>query len=455
MHKVVRLPAAPPDVDSLLSLLSGDLHLQRVLDLVGCSGRRVTHEGRYLHWDELRHRQPPNGLSHEDWWAGLKFFRRSIYRPFPLRTVRGGAFVVAIPDEAQGLLHDITRRAGGSIVAPAQILNPETRDRYLIRNLMEEGITSSLLEGASTTRDQARDMLRAERAPRTEGERMVLNNYLAMRHICDHGQAPLTPDSVFELHRILTEGTLKDPDAAGRLRRADEQIDIVDPRDNTVLHVPPPARELSDRMKAMCAFANGETPDGFVDPVVRSIVLHFWLAYDHPFKDGNGRCARALFYWSMLRHDYWLCQFISISDFIYRAPSQYARAFLFTESDDNDLTYFVLHQLHVIRKAIDALHAYIDEKASQRRELEKRTRLASVLNERQIEVVTELLRRPNAEIDFQRHKNDFGIVYQTARTDLLGLAEKGLLIQAKRGRAFYFSPPHDLAERLAKVGAGA
>ena len=452
----MRLPQTPPDTRRPPSRESSAETIERyarVWEYAARVGGRVTHNGRYLHWDELRHRQPPEGLSHEEWWTGLKLNRRSMYRPGPLRAVQGKDFVVAVPDEVLGLLHDITRRASGSIVAPAQILNPETRDRYLIRNLMEEGITSSLLEGASTTREQARDMLRTERAPRSEGERMVLNNYLAMRHICDHGQVPLTPDFVLELHRILTEGTLKDPDGTGRFRRDDEQIDVVDPRDNTVLHVPPRARELPERMKAMCAFANSETPTGFVDPVVRSIVLHFWLAYDHPFKDGNGRSARALFYWSMLRHGYWLCQFISISEFIYRASTQYARAFLFAESDDNDLTYFVLHQLHVIRMSIDALHEYIDEKVSQRRELEKRTRLASLLNDRQIEVVTDMLRRPNAEIDIQRHKNDFGIVYQTARTDLLGLAEKGLLITAKRGRAFYFFPPLDLAERLEELDA--
>ena len=26
----------------------------------------------YLHWDELRHREPPEGLDHEAWWFSLK-----------------------------------------------------------------------------------------------------------------------------------------------------------------------------------------------------------------------------------------------------------------------------------------------------------------------------------------------------------------------------------------------
>ena len=101
------------------------------------------------------------------------------------------------------------------------------------------------------------------------------------------------------------------------------------------------ASNCTERMGLMCDFANSKTPEGFVHPVLRSIILHFWLAYDHPFVDGNGRVARALFYWSMLRHGYWLFEFVSISQIILKAPVKYGRAFLYTETDDNDLTYFI------------------------------------------------------------------------------------------------------------------
>lgn len=41
-----------------------------------------------------------------------------------------------------------------------------------------------------------------------------------------------------------------------------------------------------------------------------------------------------------------------------------------------------------------------------------------------------------------------GVVYQTARTDLLGLEERGLLIRSRRGNAFTFTVPIDLSTRL-------
>jgi Fic family protein len=93
-----------------------------------------------------------------------------------------------------------------------------------------------------------------------------------------------------------------------------------------------------------------------VHPVVRAILIHFMLGYDHPFYDGNGRTARALFYWSLARSGYWLMEYVSISRLLRQAPAQYARAYRHTETDDNDTTYFIVHQLEVIQQAIAALH---------------------------------------------------------------------------------------------------
>ncbi|MFQ5491023.1 MAG: Fic family protein, partial [Phycisphaerae bacterium] len=210
------------------------------------------------------------------------------------------------------------------------------------------------------------------------------------------------------------------------------------------LHHPPPAKDLPGRLEAMCDFANGRAPEGFVHPVVRSILLHYWLAYDHPFKDGNGRTARALFYWSMLQHDYWLCQFVSISQIIVNAPARYVRSFLYCETDDNDLTYFILHQLDIIRRAIDEFHRFIDRRLKESEQLQTRLLAGSSLNHRQLELMGHALRHPDAWYDIRQHQRDHGVVYETARSDLLDLEAKGLLIKHKRGRTLYFRPHHHL-----------
>jgi Fic family protein len=317
---------------------------------------------------------------------------------------------------------------------------------------MQEAITSSQLEGAATTREVAKEMLRAGRPPRDRSERMILNNYVTMQRIRDLRDNDLTPELIFELHRRVTEDTLDKPDAAGRLRRADEDVRVED-IEGTVFHAPPPASELPARLIALCAFANGQTPDFFVHPVIRAIILHFWLAYDHPFIDGNGRTARALFYWEMLRQKYRLFEFVSISQILLRAPTRYARAFLHTETDENDLTYFIVHQAEVIREAVEALHSYVRRKTAELRSASHRLRGLQNLNLRQQALLAHALREPGARYLIEGHRRSHNVAFQTARDDLFNLVERGLLVVRKEGRFNAFYAPSDLSSKL-NAGSG-
>jgi Fic family protein len=242
---------------------------------------------------------------------------------------------------------------------------------------------------------------------------------------------------------------LDDPTAAGRLRRADELVEVVDEQTEEVLHVPPHASTLEKRMKAMCDFANqSEDSSPFVHPIIRGVILHFWLAYDHPFKDGNGRTARALFYWLLLNRGFWLFQFVSISQILLRSRSRYGQSFLKTETDGNDLNYFLLHQLEVIEQAIQSLHDYIARKTNEISEASKRLKALEEFNHRQEALLNRAIRHPGAVFTIESHQNSHNVSYATARADLLGLVGRGLLTQRKRGKAFVFEAPADWEQRL-------
>lgn len=414
-------------------------------------------EGRYLHWDELRHRPAPENLSHERWWQLVKFVR-GIHQShkLPLVDPRGNPFRFVMTDSAQRAVHEIDRDASGRIEVPEDVANPATRDRYVVSSLIEESIRSSQLEGASTTRAVAKEMIRSGRPASTKHERMILNNFHAMEWVRENIREPLRPALVFELHGIVTRDTLDIEDGAGRFRRGDEDIHIVDQGSGDVVYTPPLASELPARMERLCAFANGSVKDvPFIHPVVRAILVHLWLACDHPFVDGNGRTARALFYWSMLAQGFWLTEFISISRAIKQASAQYARAFLFSETDDNDATYFVLHQLKVIRTAIDDLHEYLRRKTAEVREVEAMLRGRDDLNHRQIALLGYALRHRDTRFTIEGHQNSHRVVYQTARTDLLKLVDAGFLEMSRVGNKMYFTPVRELERRLHGSGTRA
>lgn len=441
----MKVPAVPPKLTDLLNANAARLPEILVVPLT----RRQDVE-RYLHWDKVRSLTPPAGLSHEEWWLRLKLERQANRRSLPFTDSAGRHFTLTVTDEALELLHHIDQQAGGQIRMADSVTNPATRDRYVVSSLIEEAITSSQLEGAVTSRRQAKELLRSGRPPRDRSEQMIANNYLAMRHISTLTGHPLSDAAIFDLHRMLASGTLDDPTAAGRLQRPDEQRVKVRGDGDQVLHAPPPARELPRRLDAMCRFANGQNDDRWLHPVLRAVILHFWLGFDHPFEDGNGRTARALFYWAMLRQGYWLAEFLTISSILRKAPAQYARSFLLTETDDNDLTYFVLYQLRVITRAIDSLQDYLQRKMGEVRDLEALMK-GAVLNHRQRALLAHALRDGGATYTIGSHQATHSVVYQTARTDLLDLAARGLLSQLKHGNKFVFTVPADLADRLRRL----
>lgn len=442
----MKIPVPPPLWRELVPKYSNDLGHLFSMRL----GPEV--KGVYEHWDHLRYLTPPEGLNIEQWWLCIKYARLSLFSELPLRDKEGAPFTVALSDSIQRRLFLVARDAAGALQGADRVQSEQMKERYLVRSLMEEAMTSSQLEGAATTTQIAKEMLRTGRAPRDYGERMIYNNYAAMRELRAWQAKPLTPQAVFEMHRMLTDGTLKDETCAGRFRRADENI-VVEDEVGNVLHVPPPAHELPERMQALCDFANqGDDDEHFIHPVVRAILIHFQIGYDHPFCDGNGRTARALFYWSMMRSGFWMSEYLSISSILKQAPSQYTRSYLFTETDGSDATYFLSHQLDVLLKAISGVHSYIERKQRSQAEAETLLRpgskLARVLNHRQRALLLNALRYPDKQFTIEAHRRAHDISYQTARTDLIGLVDENLMEQYKQGKSFYFVPLPDLGRKL-------
>jgi Fic family protein len=410
---------------------------------------------RYLHWDKLRRLQPPVDLTSEQWWLKIKMARGDDFRQLPLTDPDGSSFGYTLPDVVLRHLHHVDQRCSGEVAMDEVVTSErEAGTRFLVNSLMEEAIRSSQLEGATTSRVVAKELLRSGREPKDRSERMIVNNYRALQFMREEMGVTLTPESVLELHRIVTEGTLDDPSAAGRLQRPDEpRVAVFDRDDGRAIHLPPPAEELPERLDLLCRFANEKDGgDPFVHPVVRAILLHFWLAYDHPFEDGNGRTSRILFFWAMQTQDYWLAEYLPISRFIRNAPAKYAKAFMETETDGGDTTYFLIHQLEVIERAIEDLHRYLKRKVAEVRNVEKLLQGTDDLNGRQLALLTDAVRHPDVTHTFDSHSKSHRVTHETARTDLRRLVERGLLVQRRNGRKHIFEPAADLAQRLKESG---
>jgi Fic family protein len=318
------------------------------------------------------------------------------------------------------------------------LTDPDARPRYIIRSLMDEAIESSLLEGAVGTRRDARRMLREKREPRNPSERMIANNYSAMQHVKTRLKEPLTIELLHSVHEILMRDMMAEEEL-GAFRTDYDDVRVEDEGSGEVLHQPPPAAGLEERMQKICDFANADhREDDFIHPIVKAIILHFMIGYEHPYCDGNGRTARAVFYWSALRSGYWLFEFLVISELLRKARTGYRDAYLESERDHGDLTYFIDFNLRKIIEAIGQLEQFLESERLQTDREARISLLDSTLNARQRKLLAAALKHPGDHFTVTSHATTNAITEPTARADLNDLVDKGFMITFKdRQRVVY------------------
>lgn len=423
---------SPPQIDpikSLTKLLA--IHPTAINALLPVIEKANT---SYQYWSKFKYIDLPaiDGVTHPLAWGYLKWQRMVNGRRLLLPSL--GTLQYYPTDELQKILHDLDLRMGGTLGANDLFEQPH-RKRFILNALMEEAIASSQLEGASTTRRVAKEMLRTKRAPTNLSERMIMNNYMAMLYVTETQLEELTPAALLQLHRKATNDTLENPSHEGAFRAG--EVSVVDKISGEVAHEAPPAERLPELINDFCALANDSLDLPFIHPLAKASILHFLIGYIHPFEDGNGRTARVVMYWYMLRKGYWLTEFLVISKAIAKSRSAYDKAYLYTEHDELDVTYFVRYQLRAFQTACSDLDVYIEKTVKKQRELYNQ-QIQLAINQRQAELLRRIQQDNARVLTVADVAEEFSITPQTARTDLTDLVERGLLQKIHAGRKHLF-----------------
>ena len=392
----------------------------------------------YLHWSDILVKFKDKNLTHHDLlilW-GYTNLTRQVNTQF-IKISNMILRYVQTP-HLEKELHDVDMLIGDKIELEDQVPSPTLRKKYLVSSLMEEAIASSQLEGAVTTKVIAKRMLLENRKPRDKSEQMISNNYATMKYIKEHvnkESEPLTLEIIKELHKIITKDTLEKKEYEGAFRMTDEVVVVSD--DNKVLHTPPYYKEIEILLQQVCNFVNSESSTYYYHPIVKAIMLHYMIGYVHPFHDGNGRTARALFYWYIMSQHYDYLEYIAISTAIKHDPAKYTLAYLYSESDHNDITYFVEFNLHAIRIATTLFKEYIEKTKKENKKIIETIRFDNRLNLRQADVIISMS-KTDKHITIEEMQERYNVRYQTARTDLLELVELGYMHKLLIGRQFVF-----------------
>lgn len=404
-----------------------------------------TEDPEYLHWKDIKYKNwlPEERVSKKDFWAFVKFHRQIRQTKTPIKDASNHHFSWVKLNQYERMTHEIDIDMSKYLLNFPNMSEHE-RQKYQMQGIIEEAIASSQLEGAHTTRKVAKQMIQEKRKPRNDAERMILNNYQTMKAIQErYKNEKMSLEVLFELHRMLTQdtATLEDVEQ-GNFRSPNDRIVVQKGNDpNVISYITPPIDFVKSEIQSFIAFANDEGDDKeFTHPLIKAIMLHFWMGLLHPFVDGNGRLARGLFYWYLLRKGYWAFAFLPISIAIKSAPAQYSEAYVLSEQDDNDLTYFIDYHIRRINVAVANFKKYIQQKASEYQKIDRILQSQSDLNRRQIELLMDYRKNPEQVVNLTMYLGRFSITKATAILDLKKLLELGYLSAARRGRNVFYTP---------------
>lgn len=376
----------------------------------------------YEYWDDVKYKRCPKGVSNEELWTQVKLTRfQSNVDVWKKYSIRFG-----LTNKMQRMCHEFDMNFGGSWGADS-VIPEESKERCLFSSLMEEAIYSSMIEGAATTRKEAKEMLRKKITPRDKSHRMIFNNYQTINFIVSHKNEPLTEELLLQVHRLMTEKTLDNPNDAGRFRTNDNVV-VEDGITHEIVHILPTYTEIPEFIKTLCDFVDvtDDSAGKFIHPIIKGIIVHFMIAYVHPFVDGNGRTARALFYWYMVKQGYWLTEYLSVSRVISRSKKKYEKTFLYAEADGLDIGYFINYNLEVLDKAFKELQSYIKRKQQERMTANAFLRLGNI-NQRQAQIIQLYYDDPKLMLTVKDVQVKFMVTPTTAKTDIIGLVDRGLL----------------------------
>lgn len=418
---------------------------ERLLDYVNYMAP-VDPKGRYFHFDELKHRLPKR-LDSALVWSLLKEARdkqkHTLYFIGDYEDFSLPSFYLT-PTIQKAISETDRNTTTAALEWMCNKIGEQKHLDYLLNDLIEdEAISSSQLEGAATATKVAKDMLKRARKPRSIDEKMILGNFRMMKFAWEHRNKNLSVEFIEELHQIGVEGIEDDKYKPGVIRTSDDVV--VENNDGEVVHTPPKAEYLNERLETLIQWVNqshhnAESSD-YIHPLVKAITLHFRIGYEHPFHDGNGRVARALFYWYMFKNEFAAFRYIAISLLLKEAPVQYGKSYLYTETDDMDLTYFIDHQCRIIIRAINKFKASYKESVEQTEVFNKwlwDSGLYRQLTDKQQTVFQVAKSQKAVSFTINNVKDNLGCSYNTAATVLNGLVELQLFKKVKDGREWVY-----------------
>jgi len=394
---------------------------------------------RCIPWEEFLSLPQPRGMSPLDTWGLLREISRLEAVPLNVPDLDGNVYwyrrTYELDDAVAAIRCECRQHS-----ALDRVMAAGFGQQFVMASRIAETIGTAQLDGLAISEEDSRVLLRMDRTPRTDAERLLVNTFAAFDVLPSLVDEPFSLALFARLRDMLLEGV--DTDSLSHAR----------PKIGLLQGVADPDHE----QQAVLAYANGiaaylnrETVDRDDVSVLQGQVMIDAFRYARPFgivSSQVGRLAAGLF---ALKNGLPVLSLLPVSrarvDWEMGRIAPPAVSFGPEEMEalrrrhpfDATPSQTLLAQL--ILFTLKNVTSRIDE--WERRDDEMRGFLRSdpMLNHRQRSILARALRSPDAEFRIRYHQTNHNIHYATARRDLFELQAKGYLSVAKQGKTYIFT----------------
>lgn len=278
-----------------------------------------------VHLKKLKYKYPQADLS-----EFIALLQDGFYRSLPLHDFHGNP-VVYLENAAQ------LRLSAAKI-----LLTPQNSAQLYGTQAMEREILSTFtIEQIDTSRSSVRRILSGY-APTNEREQRIYGMKRGLEFIADPNNK-ISEETIYQLYQMVIDAFLPEEDQLlpGQRYRHDHVYIVGDKLEHTGL----PWNKLAGYMEQLVAFIQ---QDSSINDLWKAALIHFYLAYLHPYFDGNGRMARLLHLWYLVQQGYSSALFVPLSEYIEHSRKKYYDAFSLVEQNARissvlDVTPFLLY----------------------------------------------------------------------------------------------------------------
>lgn len=264
----------------------------------------------------------------DDFNEFIEILKSSYYEYLPLKDFKG---------EKIAYLNSST----GVNLSAVKLLYTPQNSAYGTKAIEDEIVATSAIESIDFSRDSVRKILKGY-APKDEEENRILGLKNGFEFISNKDNK-ITEENVCKLYMMSIGDFLDDENKLkeGSFYRHDSVYVMSDKIEHSGIS----SAKLPGYMSDFVSFANS---DDKINELVKATMLHFYIAYIHPYFDGNGRMARLIHMWYLIQKGYETTLFIPFSNYIEKSRKKYYDAYTLVEENSKlsgvlDITPFLLY----------------------------------------------------------------------------------------------------------------